>query len=214
LIVSGGHTILFLVKNYFDYKVLGETQDDAAGEAFDKAAKLLGLGYPGGPLLDELAKEGNENFYSFPVANVKDNRYSFSFSGIKTSLLYYLRKNYPDYKSAEGRKNLQLQDISASFQKAIVKSLVERSVLAARDHGVKMIAVSGGVSANSKLREEFRKYEAEGMKIYFPEKKYSTDNAAMVGYTAYLKQKYGDLNSTDYDESVLENAFARFDYNK
>lgn len=212
LIVSGGHTILFFVSNYFDYTILGETQDDAAGEAFDKAAKLLGLGYPGGPLIDKLGKEGNENFYSFPVANVKDKFYSFSFSGIKTSLLYYLRKNYPDYKSVEGRKNLKLRDISASFQKAIVISLVEKSVLAARNHGVKMIAVSGGVSANSKLRDELRKYEADGIKIYFPEKKYSTDNAAMVGFTAYLKHRYGGLKKEDYKQSILDIAFPRFNY--
>jgi N6-L-threonylcarbamoyladenine synthase len=219
LIVSGGHTILFNVKNYFDYEILGETQDDAAGEAFDKGAKMLGLGYPGGPLIDKLAETGNENFHPFPVSNVKENIYDFSFSGIKTSLLYYLRKNFPDHGNPpknlpDDQASLPLNDIAASYQKAIVNSLVEKTILAAKNFGVKSIAVSGGVSANSKLRKEFLEKENAGYKVYFPEKKYSTDNAAMIGYTAYLKQRFGGLSDEDYERNIYEAAFARFDYGK
>ncbi len=212
LIVSGGHTIIFLVKDYFESTILGETQDDAAGEAFDKGAKMLGLGYPGGPIIENLARTGNENFHEFPVSNIKENIYSFSFSGIKTSLLYYLRKNFPDYKSESGKKDLPLNDIAASFQKAIVRSLVEKTILAAKNFGVKTIAVSGGVSANSRLRDDFSKFEKDGIKVYFPEKKYSTDNAAMVGYMVYLKYRFGRLKKENYDNSLLETAFARYRY--
>ncbi|MFI5144386.1 MAG: tRNA (adenosine(37)-N6)-threonylcarbamoyltransferase complex transferase subunit TsaD [Ignavibacteria bacterium] len=211
LIVSGGHTILFLVENYFKYRILGETQDDAAGEAFDKGAKMLGLGYPGGPEIENLSVNGNADFHEFPVSNVRDNIYGFSFSGIKTSLLYYLRKNFPDYKTEEGREKLPLNDISASYQKAIVKSLVDKTILASKNYGVKAIAVSGGVSSNSLLRKEFRAFEKSSYVIHFPEKKYSTDNAAMVGYTAYLKMLKGE-HKYDSEKNLFENAFARFRY--
>lgn len=203
LVVSGGHTILFLVESYTSYKILGETQDDAAGEAFDKVAKMLGLEYPGGPMIDKLAKEGNENFHSFPVSRIKDNVYDFSFSGIKTSVLYFLKKYYSDKSAA-----LPLNDIAASFQKAAVDSLVEKTILAAKKHGVKNIAVSGGVSANSKLREEFTKWNKKGFRLHFPEKIYSTDNAAMIGYTAYLKHTFTDNEL--YKDDVLASAFPRF----
>lgn len=212
LIVSGGHTILFLVKNYFQHQILGETQDDAAGEAFDKAAKMLGLGYPGGPIIDELSSKGNDKFHSFPVSTVRDNEYGFSFSGVKTSLLYFLRKNYQSFSTEEEKKILPLNDIAASFQKAIINSLTEKTFLAARNFGVKNIAVSGGVSANSLLRKEFMRFEKNGFKIFFPEKKYSTDNAAMIGYTAYLKHKFGKMDQSHFENSIEENAFSRFDY--
>lgn len=202
LVVSGGHTILFHVTGVNSYTILGETQDDAAGEAFDKVAKMLGLEYPGGPLIDKLAGKGNENFHRFPVPNTKENIYDFSFSGIKTSVLYYLRKNFP-----EGTGNIPLNDICASFQKAVVSSLVEKTVLAAGNNGIKTIAVSGGVSANNRLRSEFSKYEQKGYKIFFPEKKYSTDNAAMIGYLAYLKLK---TQSPAGEEDIFTEAFARF----
>lgn len=212
LIVSGGHTILFLVEDYFKYKILGETQDDAAGEAFDKGAKMLGLGYPGGPQIEKLSANGDENYHEFPVSNVKDNIYDFSFSGIKTSLLYFLRKNFPDYKTREGMNKLPLNDISASYQKAIVKSLVGKTLLAAKNYGVKIIAVSGGVSSNSLLRKEFFSFEKSGYKIHFPEKKYSTDNAAMVGFTAYLKVRHSKLSENELNGSLFEKAFPRFNY--
>lgn len=202
LVVSGGHTILFLVKNYTNYTILGETQDDAAGEAFDKVAKMLGLEYPGGPLIDKLSKQGNENFHKFPASRSKENKYDFSFSGIKTSVLYYLKKNFP------GLNSLPVNDIAASFQKAVVSSLVEKTMAAAKDHNVKNIAISGGVSANSKLREEFMKYSEKGFTIHFPEKKYSTDNAAMIGYTTFLKNKYSE--NKEFTNSLLDSAYPRF----
>lgn len=213
LIVSGGHTILVLVSNYFEHKILGLTQDDAAGEAFDKVAKLMGLGYPGGPIIDKLAKEGDENFHKFPHANVKESIYDFSFSGIKTSVLYFLRKNYGNIKDENVRKNIPVKDVAASFQKAVVGSIIEKTMLTAENYNVKSIAVSGGVSANTKLKSEFRKLESKGYKIHFPELKYSTDNAAMIGYTAYLKYTNTKIKNTDWKEYLFKPAFARFNYN-
>lgn len=206
LVVSGGHTILFHVKGYDDHSVLGKTLDDAAGEAFDKGAKMLGLEYPGGPLIDELAKTGNENYHKFPVSSLKDSIYDFSFSGIKTSLLYFLRKEF----GAGAAGTLPLNDICASYQRAVVSSLVGKTMLAAKELGITSIAVSGGVSANSKLRSEFMKFTNEGYEIYFPQKIYSTDNAAMIGYTAYLKYRNSPVKRTGKD--LFENAFARFEY--
>lgn len=213
LVVSGGHTLLVLVKNYFDYRILGGTQDDAAGEAFDKVAKLLGLGYPGGPLIDRLAKDGNEKFHEFPKANVKENVYDFSFSGIKTSVLYFLRKNYGDIKDPNVIKIIPLNDISASFQKAVIGSLVEKTSAAAEEFGVKIIAVSGGVSANSKLKLEFGKLKNKGYSVHFPAIEYSTDNAAMIGYTAYLKNRYSNLKAGTNEKELNKPAFAKFSYN-
>lgn len=206
LVVSGGHTIIFLAESEKHYRVLGTTQDDAAGEAFDKVAKMLGLEYPGGPLIDKLAKEGNSDFHKFPVSHIKESPYDFSFSGIKTSVLYYLKKNFPG-----GASGSDLNNISASFQKAVISSLVSKTIKAAKDHNIKRISVSGGVSANSALREEFTKYEKEGYSISFPEKIYSTDNAAMIGYTAYLK--YRDNSTAIPPNALLESAYARFRYN-
>jgi tRNA N6-adenosine threonylcarbamoyltransferase len=212
LIVSGGHTLLVHVKDYFNYRILGTTQDDAAGEAFDKVAKLMGLGYPGGPEIDRLAKEGNNKFHEFPLANVKENIYDFSFSGIKTSVLYFLRKNYSNSKKEIDLKKIPLNDVSASFQKAVVSSLAGKTSLSARQFKVKHIAVSGGVSANSKLKEEFRKLEPKGFIIHFPELKYSTDNAAMIGFTAYLKHKHSGISQNNWKEHLFKPAFARLDY--
>jgi N6-L-threonylcarbamoyladenine synthase len=156
-------------------------------------------------LIDKYAEEGNENYHRFPTSQIKDKIYDFSFSGIKTSVLYYLKKNFGDK-----RENFPLNDICASFQKAVVCSLVEKTMLAAKNYGVKNIAVSGGVSANSKLRKEFMKYETKGHKIHFPEKIYSTDNAAMIGYTAYLKYTHSKKETLEND--ILESAFPRFQY--
>ena len=147
LIVSGGHTILILVKNYFEHVILGTTQDDAAGEAFDKVAKMLGLGYPGGPLVDKLSEKGSKNYHQFPISVLRSNPYDFSFSGIKTSVLYYLREI--DFNNL--RDNSIISDICASFQEAIVQTLFEKTFRAARLYKIKKIAISGGVSANSRL---------------------------------------------------------------
>jgi N6-L-threonylcarbamoyladenine synthase len=210
LIVSGGHTILVLVKNYFEYKLLGQTIDDAAGEAFDKAAKLLGLPYPGGPEVDKLAGSGNDLFHSFPIARIKDNYYNFSFSGIKTSLLYFLRDNYCEFFLTKDSTLIPLNDVCASYQRAIVSSLVEKTLSAAKEYKVTNISVSGGVSLNSKLRSEFLNLESKGFKIFFPEQEYTTDNAAMIGFTAYLKLRY--KNNLSGSGTLTEPAFARFDY--
>ncbi|HMQ78124.1 MAG TPA: tRNA (adenosine(37)-N6)-threonylcarbamoyltransferase complex transferase subunit TsaD [Ignavibacteria bacterium] len=208
LVVSGGHTILFLVESYLSYKILGNTHDDAAGEAFDKVAKMLGLEYPGGPLIDKLASTGNPQFHKFPKSIIKGSPYDFSFSGIKTSVLYFLKNNYPVDKT-----NLPLNDIAASFQSAVTGSLIDKTIRAAKDHNIKTIAVSGGVSANSGLRNGFLKYEKEGYSIYFPEKIYSTDNAAMIGYNAYLKFKASVGNAAINNVNpLLSSAYARFKY--
>ncbi|MBS1513968.1 MAG: tRNA (adenosine(37)-N6)-threonylcarbamoyltransferase complex transferase subunit TsaD [Bacteroidetes bacterium] len=210
LIVSGGHTLLVLVKNYTDIKILGSTIDDAAGEAFDKVAKILGLGYPGGPVVDRFAKQGDYRYHKFPLAIVKDTEHDFSFSGIKTSVLYYLRKiNFNDVKNDK-----LIADVCASFQYAVVESLYKRTLDACKKHGVKIISVSGGVSANSALKEKFNSLKENGFEIYFPEIQFSMDNAAMIGLTGYLK--YINSNNKDYyiAESLKTNAKARLDYEK
>jgi N6-L-threonylcarbamoyladenine synthase len=198
LIVSGGHTLLILVEDFFKHKLLGTTVDDAAGEAFDKVAKMLGLGYPGGPIIDELAKKGNPDFNKFPHSHIKNKPFYFSFSGIKTSVLYFLKEiNY------ESTKNEKLTcDICASFQKAIVDSLFLKTKKAAEQFSIKSISVSGGVSANSALKEKFNELIIMDYKIYIPELSYSTDNAGMVGITGYYKY----LKSKDkkyFDDSSL-----------
>lgn len=217
LVVSGGHTILSCVNGYFDYQILGQTQDDAAGEAFDKGAKMLGLPYPGGPEIDKLAKDGREDFHKFPLAQLKENKYDFSFSGVKTSLLYYLKKHHkqPPLSPSRGAPGLrfgkgELNDICASYQKAIVTSLVDKTIAAADEFGIRNIAVSGGVSANSMLKDSFLKMQNHGFRIYFPALEYTTDNAAMVGYCAYLKFNYAKLDEEYFHQSILEPAFAKF----
>ena len=205
LVVSGGHTILFLVNSSTSYKVLGNTHDDAAGEAFDKVAKMLGLDYPGGPLIDKLAASGDPDFHTFPRSSIKGSPYDFSFSGIKTSVLYYLKKNF-----SGSMDKLPLNDIAASFQKAVTGVLVDKTIKAAKDNNIKIIAVSGGVSANSGLRAQFKAFEKDGYSIFFPEKIYSTDNAAMIGYNAYLKFK--SCGNTVPQNQLLEKAYARFRY--
>ena len=172
----------------------------------------MGLGYPGGPLIDKLAEDGDENFHEFPSANVRGNPYDFSFSGIKTSVLYFLKKNFGDIKDEKVLKKLPLNDLSASFRKAVISSLLEKTLLAAKENNVKQIAVSGGVSANLKLKKEFQSLEESGYKIYFPEPEYTTDNAAMIGYTAYLKYKHIKMSGHDWTENLFKPAFARLDY--
>jgi N6-L-threonylcarbamoyladenine synthase len=209
LIVSGGHTLLILVEDFFKHKILGTTIDDAVGEAFDKVAKMMGLGYPGGPLIDKYAKDGDINFHEFPVSVIKNSKYNFSFSGIKTSVLYYLRDN--NFQSLKNDK--LISDISASFQHAAIKTLFSKTKKAAREYKVKDIAISGGVSANSYLKQMFKTLEKEGYRIYIPELIYTTDNAAMIGITAFYKY----LASKDKDyfskESFSVKAKPRLDYN-
>lgn len=187
LIVSGGHTLLVLMKKLGDYRVIGETRDDAAGEAFDKVARLLGLSYPGGAALAKLAEKGDKQAISFPRPMLDAKNYDFSFSGLKTSVLYHIQE-----RSRLSKK--ERADIAASFQEAVVEVLREKTLRAAREFRVKTIMVSGGVSANLRLREAFindkLKTKNEERQIFFPAKDLTTDNAAMIaaaGYVQYLK---------------------------
>lgn len=197
LLVSGGHTQILLLKSRFEMEILGQTIDDAAGEAIDKAAKIMDLGYPGGPVIDRLAKEGNPEAYHFATPNIAG--YDYSFSGIKTSFLYFLRDRIaeqPDYIEAHKA------DLCASIQQCIVGFLLKKLERAVNATGVKQVAIAGGVSANSALRAGV---EALGKKhhwqVFIPKMQYCTDNAAMVGiagYFKYLKGDVADLSLTAY----------------
>lgn len=189
LTVSGGHTQIVLVKDYFEMEIVGETIDDAAGEAFDKTAKLLNLPYPGGPLIDKYAKEGNIKAYSFPEPQISG--LDFSFSGLKTSILYFLRDQT---KNNENFVQDNMPDICASIQHRIVSILLKKLKIAAKQFGVKHIAIAGGVSANSYLRAELIALGLrEKWEIYIPKFEYCTDNAAMIaiaGHYKYLKEDF------------------------
>jgi N6-L-threonylcarbamoyladenine synthase len=189
LTVSGGHTQIVLMKDYFDFTIIGSTIDDAAGEAFDKAAKILGLPYPGGPLIDKLAKEGNENAFTFPQPVIPALNYSFS--GLKTSFLYFLRdrlKEDPEF--IENHK----ADLAASIQKVIVDVLMKKLIQASKEYNIRDIALAGGVSANSRLRKAMEeKAGMNGWRIFIPKLEYCTDNAAMIAITGYLKYLSGNF---------------------
>lgn len=192
LVVSGGHTHLVVVKDYGKYEIIGRTRDDAAGEAFDKVARAIGLGYPGGPKIDKLAKEGNPLAISFPKAKVADAPYDFSFSGLKSAVLNYLNgckmKNQPIVEA----------DVAASFQKAVVDVLVEHSMWAIDEYGFDKFAIAGGVASNSALRmameEACRK---KGIKFYHPSPIFCTDNAAMIGVAGYYEYLAGTRSGLD-----------------
>lgn len=195
LTVSGGHTQIVLCRSHLDMEVIGETMDDAAGEAFDKVAKMLGLPYPGGPLVDKYAKEGDPHRFKFPMKEMKD--YAFSFSGIKTSVLYFLQaQKKADPEFAENN----IKDICASVQHAIIHMLLVKLEKAAREYGVKHIGIAGGVSANSGLRAALTEAGIKkGWEVYIPKFEYCTDNAAMIGITAhykYLQGTFTDLSAT------------------
>ena len=183
LIVSGGHTMLVKVDSPLNHRVLGGTIDDAAGECFDKTAKLLGLPYPGGPVLDQLASKGNPKAYLFPRPMLKDPGFDFSFSGLKTSVRYFIQK-HPELMDDHGR----LQDVCASIQAAIVDVLVKKTIRAALQNGVQMITASGGVSCNHGLRVGLQEAcDAAGLSLRIAQGRYCTDNAAMVGILAAWK---------------------------
>lgn len=205
LIVSGGHTLLIEVQDFFRHRLLGTTVDDAAGEAFDKVAKMLGLGYPGGPEIDRLAKKGNPDFHKFPLAHLKNKPYDFSFSGIKTSVLYFLR----DINYTPGNNEKLTADICASFQKAVVDSLFLKAKKAAENHNIKSISVSGGVSANSGLKDKFSSLANKGYRIYLPDLSYSTDNAGMVGITGYYRYIHAKDKAIFTDASFKSGAKPR-----
>ena len=189
LLVSGGHTQILLLRSHFDMEVLGETIDDAAGEAIDKAAKIMDLGYPGGPIIDRLAKEGNPEAYHFATPHIPGNNYSFS--GIKTSFLYFLRDRIaeePNY--IEEHK----ADLCASIQQCIVGFLIKKLEKAVKESGVKQIAIAGGVSANSLLRSELQRIgQKHHWKVFIPKFQFCTDNAAMVGIAGYFKYQLGEF---------------------
>lgn len=189
--ISGGHTQIVKVNDYFDMEVIGETTDDAVGEAFDKSAKILGLPYPGGPLIDKYAKEGNPKAFAFTKPKVPG--LDFSFSGLKTQILYFIQKNVaenPDFVAQN------LNDICASIQYTIIKILTEKLKMAVAETGIKQVAIGGGVSANSGIRTALQEAEKKyGWKSYIPKFEYTTDNAAMigiVGYHKYEKQMFND----------------------
>lgn len=203
LTVSGGHTQIVLCRDYLDMEILGETVDDAAGEAFDKVAKMLELPYPGGPLVDKYARLGDPYKYKFPVTEMPG--YNFSFSGIKTSVLYFLRdkkKDDPDFAT----KNRN--DICASAQYTIVKMLMNKIEKAARELNIHQIGIAGGVSANSALRQAIKESgDKNGWDTYIPKFEYCTDNAAMIGITAYykyLKGEFTDLSVTPSARAVMD----------
>jgi N6-L-threonylcarbamoyladenine synthase len=190
LVVSGGHTNIYLVRNYHDFQLLGQTRDDAAGEAFDKAAKLLNIGYPGGVVIDKLAKEGNSRAFNFPRA-MKDSS-DFSFSGLKTSLLTMLKKRGCDFSNDE------LPDVVASYQEAIVDVLVEKTFRAAEDNLITQVVVCGGVAANSRLRQKFASAALEkNMELFMPPIILCTDNAAMIATLGEIMLKNGCSDSLD-----------------
>jgi N6-L-threonylcarbamoyladenine synthase len=191
LTVSGGHTQLVLVRDAFSYEVLGETRDDAAGEAFDKVAKMLGIGYPGGPKIDALARNGNPKAVDFPRPYLPDDEFAFSFSGIKTSVLYHLRRIGYSPQDVE-RDAQRVADICASFQTAVVDVLIQKLFLAAERYGVSDIAVAGGVSANSELRRRLGMEAAiRHMRLHIPPLEYCTDNGAMVAMVGFEKLRRG-----------------------
>ena len=191
LTVSGGHTMITKMNTFFDFEVLGRTTDDAAGEAFDKAAKILQLPYPGGPMIDELAKSGNPNAFKFPTPNIPD--LNFSFSGLKTSFLYFIRDQT---KNDSTFIENNIHDICASMQFSIINHLLKKLITASDETGINQIAIAGGVSANSSLRKNIEIVGAKkNWQTYIPKFEYCTDNAAMIAITAYHKFLNGDFAS-------------------
>ena len=198
LVVSGGHTHLVIVKDYGKYEIVGRTRDDAAGEAFDKVARAIGLGYPGGPKIDKVSKEGNPNAIAFPRAKVADSAYDFSFSGLKSAVLNYLNgckmKNIPIVQA----------DVAASFQKAVVDVLVEHAMHAMEEYGFKKFAIAGGVASNSALRSAMEEAcKKRGVAFYHPSTILCTDNAAMIGAAAYYEYLAG--TSSGWDLNAVPN---------
>ena len=192
LVVSGGHTFIVHVKDYGIYEVIGQTRDDAAGEAYDKVARALGLGYPGGPKIDKLAKEGNPKAITFPKANFHEETLDFSFSGVKSAVLNYLNKC--------NMQNIEINkaDVAASFQQAVVDVLKDNVLLTCKKKNIDTIAIAGGVASNSTLRETLiNEAGKKGIKVLFPTPIFCTDNAAMIGSAAYfnfINGKVNDLN--------------------
>ena len=191
-IISGGHTHLVIVKDYGSFEILGRTRDDAAGEAFDKVARAIGLGYPGGPKIDKLAKEGNPHAIDFPRAHMEDAPYDFSFSGVKSAVLNHLNKC-----RMTGEPSVDA-DIAASFQQAVVDVLVDNAIRAAKDYHMDRLAIAGGVASNGALRAAMEAAcEKEGIRFYRPSPIFCTDNAAMIGVAAYYEYQKGTRHGWD-----------------
>lgn len=191
-IISGGHTHLVIVKDYGSFEILGRTRDDAAGEAFDKVARAIGLGYPGGPKIDKLAKEGNPHAIDFPRAHMEDAPYDFSFSGVKSAVLNHLNKC-----RMTGEPIVEA-DIAASFQQAVVDVLVDNAIRAAKDYHMDRLAIAGGVASNGALRAAMEvACEKEGIRFYRPSPIFCTDNAAMIGVAAYYEYQKGTRHGWD-----------------
>ena len=193
LIVSGGHTEIIEVKNFGEYKLLGETRDDAAGEAYDKAAKILGLNYPGGPEIDKLAKKGYPYAFNFPVPLKNSHEIEFSFSGLKTALLWQVKK------FQEQNQKIPLENLCASFQRAVTESLISKINLAVKITGIKNVTASGGVSANSALREAL--INDKNFNVWLPELKRCTDNAVMIAMAGRNSFKRGNFS----DDEIIVN---------
>ena len=192
LVVSGGHTHLVVVRDYGKYEILGRTRDDAAGEAFDKVARAIGLGYPGGPKIDKISKEGNPEAIAFPRPKFEDSPYDFSFSGLKSAVLNYL--NGCQMKGVE----INRADVAASFQKAVCDVLVEHAMIAVKENGLNKFAIAGGVASNSALRAAFEKACVERqIEFYHPSPIFCTDNAAMIGSAAYYEFIAGKRDGLD-----------------
>lgn len=192
LVVSGGHTFIVYVKDYGEYEIIGETRDDAAGEAYDKVARAIGLGYPGGPKIDKLSKEGDPDSIAFPRARFHDDTLDFSFSGLKSAVLNYLNK-----KSMQNEE-VNAADVAASFQKAVVEVLTDNAMVTCEKRGIDRIAIAGGVASNSGLRENLiNKGNEKGIKILFPSLELCTDNAAMIGSAAYYQWELGNVSTMD-----------------
>ncbi len=198
LTVSGGHNLLLLVNGIGDYQLIGRTLDDAAGEAFDKIARLLGLGFPGGPIIEKLAADGDKRAYKFPRPMMHQKNYNFSFSGLKTAVVQKVNQ----LKKKAGKVNNN--DIAASFQQAVFDVLIDKTVKAARANEISTITVSGGVAANNTLKTQFKKLEKiHNLRIYFPELKLCTDNAAMVAALGHHKYLNGEVSDFSVDAEAF-----------
>lgn len=199
LIVSGGHTSLYLCPEEGRYRLLARTRDDAAGEAFDKVAKLMGLGYPGGPVIERIARGADERAFEFPHAQMKDGSLDFSFSGIKSAVRRTAQQEGLAHATPEGgEESQQVRDLAASFQRTVVRILVKRTVKICRRERVKTVLVTGGVACNGRLRDEFAiAAEREGLEVIFPSPRYTTDNAAMIAAAGFLHLERDNLAPAD-----------------
>jgi N6-L-threonylcarbamoyladenine synthase len=199
LIVSGGHTSLYLCPREAEYRSIARTRDDAAGEAFDKVAKLLGLGYPGGPVIERLAKGADESAHAFPHAQMKDGSLDFSFSGLKTAVRRRaVERGLAHPEATGGKVSTEVRDLVASFQRAVVRVLVRRSIAASKRERVKSLLVTGGVACNGRLRDAFRSAcDREGFALYAAAPRYTTDNAAMIAAAAFLHYDRKEFASLD-----------------